>query len=294
MSNFKFAILAGLIACSSETSSNSRQVSTGPSASIPVQSPLNVEMAQQHAATYLGTLFPGGEVHGPVCMPEEVVDGLTQCSYSLHSGTEWLVGTLLCGNLGCREGEAPASVPPDLAPQMASAAPVSGVAPVVVQQSSVTDDWLFWYLLFNNGGTTHHYHHWYDSTPSTYRSAYYSPGYRPTPASVNYYHTTYSAPVATSSRRFSAPTNSSLSRPAVKTTPGTGTSTRTTKTVTTPAKVTPTVKPVSSAPVPVASPKPVTVSPKPLPVAPKPAPTTRRSTGFGTPTRSTGSTRRGK
>lgn len=258
-----FGMLALAISAASCSSESSRHTTSATSATVSVRA-LDPESAQFHAKNYLDTLLAAGTYRGPVCLPEAVVDGMTQCSYSMDTASGNQIGTLLCGNTGCREGQAPAVIPQEIAPQQ--------VATNTSGHSSISDDWLFWYLLYNNGGTTHYYHSWYDSTPPAYRGAYYSTGYRPAPQTINYYHTTYSAPISRSSQRF---VGSASSRTVTTAKPSTVPKPTSGLFGSSPAKTTPTKT------------TPISTAPKPLP---KPAP--KRSTGIGAPTRSTGSSRR--
>lgn len=279
MRNLTMALVFGLTACDG---SKSETVEALPK--------LDVETAQLQAETYIKNLFPSTEVNGPVCMPEAVLDQYTQCSYSLPSGESWQVGTLLCSNLGCREGEAPAVVAADLAPQASSTGSHS---------HGMSNDWLFWYMLYNSGGTRVYYTSWYDSTPAVYRSAYYGVGYRPTVESRTYYTRTYAQPIRNvSTTRFSSvttgrpgvtrttvPTSRSVTTPTTNravTTPSTS-ATRPVTTPTTSRTVTPTTSrpaPTTSAPKP--APTRVAPAPSPRPVS-RPAPT--RSSGFRSPSR---------
>lgn len=273
MRNLAMALVFGLAACGGNKSETTE--------SLPR---LDVETAQLQAETYIKNLFPASEVNGPVCMPEAVVDQYTQCSYSLRDGEGWQVGTLLCSNVGCREGEAPTTVAANLAPQATAG-----------HSHSMSNDWLFWYMLYNSGGTRVYYSSWYDSTPPAYRSAYYGVGYRPTVESRTYYTRTYAQPIrSTSTTRFSTITTS---RPNVtRSTPSTTRTvtspvTPTTRTpVTTPAptRSTPVVPATSRTVSPVTTPKTstptrVAPAPSPRPIS-RPAPT--RSSGFRSPSRS--------
>lgn len=166
--------------------------------------PLDPGKANAAAQTYVSTLYADKGVKGPVCMPEAVVDGYTQCSFTYDetgttsetptgdtvTTTTTKVATVLCNNNGCMEGDAPTMMSADIAPE--TYASNGG-------HDSITDDWLFWYMLYSSGGTTHHYHGWYDSTPHYGRTAYYSKTYTPTAKSTSYYKSSYSSTVKKSS-----------------------------------------------------------------------------------------------
>lgn len=266
MNKLNLALVLGLVACGS---------SEAPTAQVEKLPTLNVETAQLQAETYIKNLFPGTEVNGPVCMPEAVVDQYTQCSYSMRSGESWQVGTLLCSNLGCREGEAPTVVAADVAPPVQASSGHGGM----------DNDWLFYYMLLNSGAVHGPYSVWYSSTPAVYRSAYYGVGYRPTIESRTYYTRTYSAPIrSTSTQRFSSVTTG---RPGVTRTT-TPTTSRTTPATSTPRTTTPSTR--SSAPT-TSTPRTTTPStrstPAPAPrAAPAPRPAPSRSSGFRAPSRS--------
>ncbi len=280
-----------LLACGN---SDHRTVNT-----IPVEPPLDPQLASVNAKAYLDALIPPGQYGGPICLPETVINNMTQCSYSLNGGTE--IGTILCGNSGCYEGEAPRPLDQNLVGQPTAAAVTPGVSHSGIQ----TEELLLWYLLFNNGAVTHHYYDWHYATPAAYRSVYFTPLYRPPVTSINYYHTTYSAPVRSSStQRFSNVTTSSLSRrPTSVTSSTTSRTSPTTSSRTTVPVKSPTVAPVPKTTTPVTVPRPTSVAPRtvptvprpvpvasprpamPRPVAPAPRPVPKRSTGFGTPTR---------
>lgn len=170
--------------------------------------------SQLQADTFVSNLFPEVEINGPICMPEAVVEDMTQCSYSMKLEERWQVGTILCNDLGCRQGEAPAVVPDEMAVE-ATNNTSGGVS------SGINNDWLLWYMLFSNGGTTHHYNSWYNNTPPAYRSAYYSRTYTPSSDAVNHYKTNYSAGVsAGATKRYPVKSSSSsTSRTAPKTSP---------------------------------------------------------------------------
>jgi hypothetical protein len=257
----RFAFLIGLLA----SCASNETTSTTATRAMPSAPPFNPQQAQAQAETFLRTLYPNQKLNGPVCMPEEVVDGLTQCSFTttLDGIGPLQVGTILCGNTGCREGEAPVVVQQDLLP-----AQQAGSTTVVQNHGGVDNDWLFWYLLWSNGATTHHYHSWYTSTPVMYRGAYYSRGYVPAPAAVTSYRTNYSRAVTTNSSSKYSYKSSYKTTPAsssYKTTPTTTSRTTTgTKTTTT------------------SSPKPSSSYRS----TPKSAPS--RSSGFSSPSRSSG------
>lgn len=158
---------------------------------------LDPAKAQQQAEKFTAEMYPGVAINGPICLPEEVIDHKTQCSFSFKQGEDFKAGSLICGNGGCREGSAPMVVAQDDRPGFGSG-------------TTGNNDWLMWYLLFSNGGTTHHYHSWYDSTPAAYRGAYYSRGYRPPAQATSYYRSNYSKGVTstTRSRYTPAPTTS--------------------------------------------------------------------------------------
>lgn len=261
----RFAFLIGLLAscAGNETSS------TTASRAMPAPPAFNPQQAQAQADIFLRTLYPGQQVNGPVCMPEAVVDGMTQCSFTtrLAGDGPLQVGTILCGNTGCREGEAPVVVQQDLLPPQQA----TGNTTIVQNHGGVDNDWLFWYLLWNNGATTHHYHSWYTTTPVVYRSAYYTRGYVPAPAAVSGYRTNYSRAVTTSSSsKYSYKSSGSYKTTppssSYKTTPSSSTSRTSGSTKTTSG-----------------SPKPTSSGYK---STPKPAPS--RSSGFSSPSRSSG------
>lgn len=243
----------------------------------PAQDQLDPAKAQNNAERFLSTLFPGEDVKGPICLPNEVVPGETQCHYSYQEDDgDWESGSLLCGNLGCREGAAPALVTAQ------------------VPSQGMDEEWLYWYALTTSGGISIEldFDDWKHKTPSAYRRGYYSSGYRPSSAAKTYYKNTYSAPISKS-----VGTKYSYT-PTTKTTPGykppstitrpVSTTTYTPKTVTSPApapkpttggswgwgsssKSTTTGSDSSYKPAPVTSPKP----------SYKPAPSSR-SSGYGT------------
>lgn len=255
--NLALVLAVGLTACGREET---------PMATTEVLPTLNVETAQLQAETYIKNLFPETQVNGPVCMPEAVVDQYTQCSYSMRSGESWQVGTLLCSNLGCREGEAPTVVAADVAPQAQASAGGGG---------GMDNDWLFYYMLLNSGAVHGPYSVWYSSTPVIYRSAYYGVGYHPSVESRTYYTRTYAAPIRTSStQRFSTVT---AGRPGVSRTPVPSTSRSTTPSTSR------STTPSTSRSTPTTSTPRATPAPR---VAPAPRPAPSRSSGFRAPTRS--------
>ena len=195
---------------------------------------LNPAKANTAAQSFVGTLYANQNVKGPVCMPEAVVDGYTQCSFSYQETASVSdattgesvdtktthVGTVLCNNNGCMEGDAPTMMAADMAPD--GYAETDG-------HDSITDDWLFWYMLSNNGGTSYGYNSWYSNTPSYGRSAYYSRTYVPTAQSRTYYTSSYSAPVkSASTTRYSSKTASSKKSTGTTSKSTTGTTSKST------------------------------------------------------------------
>jgi len=207
--------LGALLLAGCSKDSNTTTGSTSGSA-VEETPPLDPAKAAEHAKTFLATLFPDSDVNGPICLPEEVVDGYTQCSYTMaakvvepaegeeSAAPEVKIGTLLCNNAGCMEGDAPALMAEEMAADamaQANANTNSGGSGSThhYHHNSYSDDWLFWYLLYNNGGTTYRYNSWYDSTPVVHRTAYYSTTYVPSTDSVSSYRTNYGTSVRTNS-----------------------------------------------------------------------------------------------
>lgn len=231
---------------------------------------LDPATAQKQADLFLATLYPDEDINGPICLPNEVIPGETQCQFSYQDEDHWVVGSLLCGNTGCREGQAPAVVAQDQMPPMTQA---GGYA--------MDEEWLYWYSLRSMGGIEIEldFDSWKHKTPAAYRHGYYSHSFRPSAAAKTYYKKTYSTPIShsvskgysyspsakTSSGYKPAPVTSTPAYKPSTTTPSSGTGYKPS------TSTTPTYKP---------SPAP---SPKPTY---KPAPSTR-SSGYGT-SRSTG------
>lgn len=137
---------------------------------------------------YVKALYGTKSPNGPICMPEAVANGYTQCSYTYTETDGTLkAGTILCSSTGCMDGEAAVTVASTDMPAQATGS------------SGIDNEWLMWYLLFSNGGTSSHYHTWYSSTPDYGRGAYYASGYTPSTASKSYYTSTYKAPVTSAS-----------------------------------------------------------------------------------------------
>ncbi len=225
---------------------------------------LNVEMAQLQADTFLKNLFPGMVVNGPVCMPEVVVDQMTQCSYSVQDGAGWKVGTLVCGNTGCRSAGEPLPVRQEMMPSATTSS-----------AGHLDNDWLYWYLLYNNHSVGVYYNSWYVATPPSYRMGYYANHIRPSPVSVNYYHTTYAPSVVQSSQKYSSPSyRAPTARSAGYRSPTTYRS-PTGSVGTTPSVSRPAPRPSYSAPRP-SAPKPSYSAPRP-----SPRPSSSRSSGYG-------------
>lgn len=160
--------------------------------------------AAAQAKTYM-TNLAFKDTHGPVCMPEGTE--YVQCSFTHTDAAGQHVSTLLCNNGGCREGTMPVAM------SNLSAANSPG-------SNGVSDDWLLYYLLLSNNNVGYNsYGSWYSNTPSYGRQAYYSPSYKPTSASKNYYSTTYGSKSPT----YRAP-STSTSKPSAVAAPSTSSS----------------------------------------------------------------------